>query len=106
MHRLSRQIFVAVAALALSGCMFFESAADRDMQKRPNFRAGYADGCATANAEGSDMRRGDTVRDDALYESDKAYRAGWASGHSACRNSAPMGQTNGPLSDPNPGGGH
>lgn len=101
----ARLLVLALATL-LSGCIFFESSADRNLRKQPNFHAGYDDGCATANAEGANMRRGDAVRDDALYEVDKAYRVGWAQGHNACRRMAPTSQSKGPLSDVEPGGGH
>ena len=106
MPRLTRLAVLAVSALALTGCMFFETPADRKMQHMPNYRAGYSDGCATANNEGADMRHGDVLRDGGLYETDKAYRIGWAEGHSACRRMAPTGQERGPLPDVNPGGGH
>ena len=46
------------------------------------------------------MRRGNLVRDDSLYDSDKAYRVGWAQGHNACRRAAPPSQEPGPLADP------
>ncbi|HWA91883.1 MAG TPA: hypothetical protein VG889_17725 [Rhizomicrobium sp.] len=100
------RLFVLALAVLLSGCMFFETRADRNLRHQPNFRAGYDDGCATANAEGANMRRGDTVRDDALYDADKAYRVGWAQGHATCRRMAPTGQAQGPLRDVQPGGGH
>jgi hypothetical protein len=105
MPRLGTFAVLALATL-LSGCIFFESRADRALRKQPNWQAGYHDGCATANAEGANMRRGDTVRDDALYDVDKAYRVGWAQGHQMCRRAAPTGQSQGPLNDVHPGGGH
>ncbi len=97
---------VVLSSVLLSGCMFFESKADRQLRHQPNFRVGYEDGCATATNEGANMRYGDSVRDDALYESDKAYRSGWATGHGACRRMAPTNQSQGPLPDANPGVGH
>src|SRR5215467_11874473 len=97
---------VLLSAALLGGCMFFETPADRNLRKQPNFRVGYEDGCATATNEGANMRYGDTVRDDALYESDQAYRSGWATGHGACRRMAPTGQSQGPLPDAIPGAGH
>ena len=97
---------VVLSSVVLSGCMFFESSADRQLRHQPNFRVGYEDGCATATNEGANMRHGDTIKDDALYESDKAYRSGWATGHGACRRMAPTGQSQGPLTDANPGAGH
>ena len=101
-----RRLVLIALGLVLSGCMFFESPADRKIRQQPDFRLGYDDGCATATDQGANMRRGDLVRDEALYETDKAYRAGWASGHSGCMRMAPTGQANGPLSDPIPGSGH
>jgi hypothetical protein len=102
-----RLALIALAStVLLSGCMFFETRADRALRQQPNFRAGYEDGCASANAQGANMRRGNVVRDDALYDSDKAYRVGWANGHMACTTQVPDGQTRGPLQDPSPGGGH
>jgi hypothetical protein len=103
---LRSRFVVTLPALLLSGCMFFETPADRQLRHQPNFRVGYEDGCATATNEGANMRYGDTVRDSALYDSDKAYRSGWATGHGACRRMAPTGQSQGPLPDANPGSGH
>jgi hypothetical protein len=98
-----RQITALALACCLASCM---TSADRKIQKLPNYRLGYDDGCATATNQGANMRHGDMVRDDALYDSDKVYRAGWAGGHSACGRMAPTSQANGPLSDSLPGGGH
>ncbi len=106
MLRTGRLSLVVTSALMLTGCMFFETRGDRALRQQPNFRLGYDDGCATSNAQGANMRRGDTVRDDALYEADKAYRVGWANGHAACMRMAPTSQSQGPLQDVNPGGGH
>jgi len=101
-----RLLSIVLLPALLGGCIFFETRADRNLRQQPNFRIGYDDGCATATNQGANMRHGDTMRDDALYESDKAYRIGWAQGHNACRRAAPTSQAPGPLSDPSPGGGH
>ncbi len=101
-----RRLALIALSLSLTGCMFFEGPAERKIRQLPNFRLGYDDGCATATNEGANMRRGDLVRDDALYDSDKAYRAGWASGHSSCARSGVPGQSQGPLADPVIGSGH
>jgi hypothetical protein len=106
MLRTGRFAFVVTSALMLTGCMFFETRGDRALRQQPNFRLGYNDGCATSNAQGANMRHGDTVRDDALYDADKAYRVGWANGHAACTRMAPTSQSQGPLQDVSPGGGH
>jgi hypothetical protein len=76
---------LVAAALALSGCGIFASSEDRAMQKDPNYQSGYSDGCAAANAQNTDYRRGDGDRDEALFNSSKPYRSGWQSGFSACR---------------------
>jgi hypothetical protein len=82
---LRRLTLLAAALLLLGGCALFESRADRAMHKTPEYKVGYNDGCASANAEGTGMRHDTLVRDDALYESNKAYRAGWRTGMTACR---------------------
>ncbi|HEY5347357.1 MAG TPA: hypothetical protein VIJ72_04120 [Rhizomicrobium sp.] len=92
----------AAALLLLGGCGIFESRADLAQQKTPNYKAGYSDGCASANAQGTDMRRGDQIRDDTLFASDKAYRAGWHTGFAACRSSQSPAPTS--LPDIKPGG--
>jgi hypothetical protein len=106
MPRPERLLLVALSAALLSGCMFFETRADREVRHQPTYKIGYDDGCASATNQGANMRRGDIVRDDALYQSDKAYRVGWANGHSACERSAPTSQSEGVLPDVHPGGGH
>jgi hypothetical protein len=55
------------------------------------------------------MRQAATrTRDDQLYESNKAYRAGWGAGFGACRSYTPQNMPApdaGPLRDPQPGNG-
>ena len=82
---LLRAIFVLVVAASLSGCIFFETRAQRAMRNDPNFRVGYSDGCASANARGTSFR-GDKVRDDALFKTSQPYRAGWSNGYTTCNN--------------------
>src|ERR1051325_1445347 len=107
--RLSRVLqfgFAVVASVSLTGCGFlFETRAERATRNSPNFKSGYSDGCATANAQGTNYGRNQT-RDDALYRSDKAYRAGWAAGVSACQSNLatqPGVPTNSPIPDHGPG---
>jgi hypothetical protein len=96
---------LAATLLLLGGCALFECRADRAMHKTPEYKLGYSDGCASAGAEGTDMRHGSMVRDDALYDSNKAYRAGWRTGMSACRSTANPGDNTGnALPDIRPGG--
>ena len=72
-------------ALSLSGCIFFETKAMRAMRNDPNFKAGYSDGCASANARGTSFT-GEKVRDDILFKTSQPYRAGWSNGYSTCNN--------------------
>jgi hypothetical protein len=70
-------------SLTLTGCIFFETPRERAMRNDPNFRAGYSDGCASANARGANVR-GDAVRDESAYAVSQPYRAGWSAGYSSC----------------------
>ena len=72
-------------SLTLTGCIFFETPRERAMRNDPNFKAGYSDGCASANARGTSFR-GDQVRDEAAYAVSKPYRSGWSAGYSTCNN--------------------
>ena len=72
-------------AISLSGCIFFETRQMRAMRNDPNFKAGYSDGCASANARGTSFT-GSTIRDDAAFKTSEPYRAGWSSGYSTCNN--------------------
>ncbi|HEY0282689.1 MAG TPA: hypothetical protein VGC27_08705 [Rhizomicrobium sp.] len=98
---------IAVAllvALSLAGCgIFFPSAASRAGRDTPGFRAGYSDGCASANSQDTNYRN-DQVRDEAAYAADRHYRSGWASGFSACRTYTTRDPSSGPIPDNNPGG--
>jgi hypothetical protein len=80
-----RVAFALFLAASLSGCIFFETKAMRAMRNDPNFKAGYSDGCASANARGASFR-GEKVRDDALFKTSEPYRAGWSNGYSTCNN--------------------
>ena len=71
-------------SLAVAGCGLFSSPAQRAVQKSPNFRAGYSDGCAAVSTTGANYRAG-AYRDEALYKTSAAYRAGWGNGFSVCR---------------------
>jgi hypothetical protein len=50
----------------------------------PNYRLGFDEGCATANAESSAIAR-PAQRNIELYRDDTDYRSGWLSGHATCR---------------------
>ncbi len=103
--RLLRNAVFATSCLALAGCGFiFESSAERATRNSPDFKSGYSDGCATANAQGTNYGRAIT-RDDAMYRTNKAYRAGWAAGVSACQSNlaSQPGVPGSPIPDVNPG---
>lgn len=103
--RTLRIALVSVTALSLTGCGFiFESKAERATRNSPDFKSGYSDGCATANAQGTDYGR-TVVRDDEMYRTDKPYRAGWAAGVSACRSNlaSQPGVPGSPIPDSSPG---
>jgi hypothetical protein len=83
--RVTRLAVLAISAVTVAGCGFiFETRAERATRNSPDFKSGYADGCATANSQGTDYGRAQT-RDSELYRHSKPYRAGWAAGISACR---------------------
>lgn len=81
-------LIVCLGAALAGGCVFFPSAKDRELRRSPSFREGYSDGCAAATTPSSNYRE-EPHRDETLYQSDKAYRAGWANGFQTCR---PTGQ--------------
>lgn len=65
----------------------------------PDFKAGYSDGCASANTQGGANKREDSlIRDEAAYRGNKDYRSGWGRGYGACRaTSAPSAPGGGPY---------
>ena len=76
-----RAAVIFVTAFTLCGCMVFGGPADRALRRSPNYRAGYADGCAAANGPSANPR--DTPQ--ALTEEDRAYRRGYNGGYVACK---------------------
>lgn len=99
-----KQICLLLAVLpVVSACVFFEGPASRKMEKTPNFKAGYSDGCATSSGGTANFREQSDVRDRALFRTDKAYRTGWSAGYTACRQpNAPSTPQSGPIPDPYP----
>ena len=90
--------------LALSACA---SATDRALKNSPDYKAGYSDGCASANGPGADMRDTSRTRDERAYRGNRAYSAGWDTGFHACGISQssrgmPSMPGQGPIPDPNP----
>lgn len=74
-----------VLALVLNGCAEAGSGAS----KSPFYQEGFDDGCATASAQGA-PGQAKPVRDQALFDRDKDYHAGWISGLAQCRMPAPQ----------------
>jgi hypothetical protein len=72
------RLLAAVFALPLFACAPMGDTAS------PSYSAGFADGCATASAEGTALPR-QPQRNEALYAKERDYRAGWISGHATCR---------------------
>lgn len=103
MHRrlTFRAALVLLMASLVSGCIFFPSAKDRALRQSPSFKDGYGDGCAAATTQSSNYREG-PYRDEALYQSDAAYRAGWANGYQTCRSPQDLGTTPGANPVPQP----
>jgi hypothetical protein len=103
-HRASLLLFT-LALLSTAGCAVFGNSEDRALQKNPNFREGYEDGCAAATNQGADLRDR-PVGDQQLLAKDEAYRKGWNTGFHTCRrsdlepNAAPGDN---PLKLPGPG---
>jgi len=104
-----RKVPVRVALVVLTtsvaaGCIFFPSAKDKALRATPSFKEGYSDGCAAATTQSSNYREG-PYKDQALYQSDEAYRAGWGNGYQACRPQQNQGLTPGsnPVPQPIPG---
>jgi hypothetical protein len=100
---ISTKVFHRIVAASLlsaltAGCVLFPGAKDKALRRTPAFQEGYSDGCAAASAQGSNYREG-PYRDEALYQSDAAYRAGWSNGFQTCRPAQPG---NSPVPGANP----
>ena len=78
-----RRAFPLVLVLFAAGCALFGTK-ERAMEKDPNFRDGYEDGCAAATKQGSDLRDR-PVGDKQLYANNETYRTGWSRGFQTCR---------------------
>ena len=104
MRKTARIAITLFAALALAGCgIFFPSAHQRAGRNTSGFRAGFTDGCASANSQDTNYRH-EQVRDAYSYTNDKNYRAGWASGFYNCRSANSHDLSKGPIPDNEPGG--
>lgn len=83
--RFSARLALTVLLAGLCGCTLFESRETRLMRASPDYKAGYSDGCATANAAGTAGSPA-PIRDDNAFRVNRAYNLGWTSGRSMCRN--------------------
>lgn len=90
---------VLLAASVATGCILFPSAKDKALRRTPSYKEGYGDGCAAASTQSSNYREG-PYKDDALFQSDPTYRAGWANGYQMCR--APQDMSTAPGTNPVP----
>lgn len=73
------QFLALFAALSVAGCV----GTDAGLRNEPNYGLGYNDGCRTANERISGFQS--TIRrNENLYESDRAYSAGWKDGYNFC----------------------
>jgi hypothetical protein len=89
---------IMTSLLLLAGCA---SPASRAMQKSPDFKAGYSDGCASASLQGANPRDAGPTRDEAAYRDNAAYHSGWGEGFGACRAmAAPQSPGGGPFGMP------
>ena len=70
---------ILITLLPLAAC------ANPALRNSPDFKAGYSDGCASANMAGANKRDTSLTRDDAAYQANRAYRSGWGTGFGACR---------------------
>ena len=86
---------LAASAVLLAGC------ADRAVRNSPEYRAGYTDGCASANLAGANKRDTSLTRDEAAYRNSPPYHSGWGAGFGACRAmTAPVSPAGDPLAMP------
>jgi hypothetical protein len=84
-------------ALGVTGALWLSACAGYDpdaLQESGWYLQGYNDGCATAG-EADKSFSNKQVKDQALFDSDKGYRAGWRQGLLQCRKQDPQsdGQT-------------
>ncbi|HEY4112941.1 MAG TPA: hypothetical protein VGM17_02675 [Rhizomicrobium sp.] len=79
------KLVILLFATSLSACGLIASPQQKAEARTPNYRAGYDDGCAAASTEGANPRA-KPYRDEALFNTNHAYHAGWVSGFGTCRN--------------------
>lgn len=73
----------AFMLILLSGLAACIAERDQAIVQDPEYKAGYSDGCRTANTRVAGVKS--TIhRNKALYETSENYRAGWGDGYSNC----------------------
>src|SRR5271166_3241484 len=80
----ARLVALSLCLPGLSACALMEGPQNRAIERSPNFKDGYSDGCETANARSVNPNEENVYRDEALYRSDRAYKTGWGAGYTAC----------------------
>ncbi|MEZ5894939.1 MAG: hypothetical protein R3C51_00940 [Parvularculaceae bacterium] len=76
------------AALAIVfTCILASCASDPALTEDPAFVAGFGDGCVTAREQDKSFST-TRERDEHLFESSRAYRAGWRQGNQECQDPA------------------
>lgn len=77
--------FRTLAALSILSLAAGACASDGALKlsDQPGFAAGYGDGCATASEEDKSFST-KRVRDDYMFDNDRAYAAGWRQGYLQC----------------------
>lgn len=94
MHSAARAFFLT-SMLLIAACAGGPEK-DRDLERLPQYQAGYRDGCQTA----INRERGlpsEIVRDKAAFEQDAAYRAGWRDGATTCGPTTGLERSRDPL---------
>lgn len=66
--------------LGLTACI---AERDQAVAQDPEYKAGYSDGCRTANTRIAGVK-GSVHRNKALYDASENYRTGWGDGYSNC----------------------
>ena len=77
-----------VITLSLVACVSGGTSANRESAE---YQAGYNDGCATGSARASRLEQA-PQRDQALYDANADYRAGWSNGYNVCGAGASPGR--------------
>ena len=78
------QIFLLMLAASLLAVSLGACATGSKYADEPQYNSGYSSGCASASRGTGSVTPGRIDRDEQLYKSDKAYRAGWNAGYHAC----------------------